>query len=151
MYFFFMVSFFCFENRHACLGGDVDDFLDAVAALLAHPEVLDVGGGDLAVLYADGFGGTFCTLYLGLCVQLLGFEVCLGLLDLDAAVLLGLCEFGLASHFLPPYSVAGAKGHGCRDECDGCNDACDDDSFCCFFFHSVLNFVVNKNMFIFAF
>lgn len=100
-----------FEDGEVALGGDVDDGFVSQVGLLAHPQVLDVGGGDAAVLDFDSLGGTLCSLDFGLGVELLGFEVGASLLDLDFAVLFGLGEFGFTVHFLLPHFVPGVAKH----------------------------------------
>lgn len=99
------------EDGQIGLCGDIDDGLVAQVALLAHPEILDIGGGDAAVLYLDGFGGTLGACHFGLGVELLGLEVRTGFLNLNLAVLFGFGKLGLAFHLLRPYVVPGT------DEC----------------------------------
>ena len=95
----------CLKNRQVGFGGNVDDGLVAEVGLLAHPKILDVGGCDAAVFNADGFGGTLGAFDFGLCVELLGFEVGLGLLYANLTVLLGVGKFCTARLFLLLYVV----------------------------------------------
>ena len=107
------------QHGQACLGGNVDDLVVRVRVLLTHPKILNVSRRDAAVLDADGFSRSLGTLDFSLCVQLLRFEVCLGFLNLNLAVLFCLCKLSLSSHFLAPHVVLGANIHATANASDG--------------------------------
>ena len=86
-----------FENGEVGLGRHVDYGLVAEVRLLTNPQILDVGRRDAAVFNPYSFGSALGAFYFGLSVQFLGFEIGLGFLDFDFAVLLGFGEFSSSS------------------------------------------------------
>ncbi len=67
--------------------------------MLTHPEILYIGRGDGAVLYAYCLGCSLGTFHFGLCVEFLGLKIGLGLFNLDFAVLLSFGKLCLAFHY----------------------------------------------------